>query len=296
MKTISTLLNRRDLLNLGVAAASMPVAVTNRRMANASDPRRFRIVDTNVSLFRWPFRRLPLDETGKLVSKLRSLGIDQAWAGSFEAILHRDLTAANRRLAQVCRAWPELIPIGSINLQLPDWEGDLKCCLDRHQMPGVRVYPNYHGYRLDDPRFARLVELVCQAGRFLQIATAMEDTRTQHRLVRVADVDLAPLVDVMPKFADARVQLLNYRPGVATLKRLAKLPGLYFDTSRVEATDGVPQLVRQVPEGQVLLGTNAPLLIPEAAMVRVHESGQLDDAGLRSVLGDNADRLLKANA
>ena len=47
-----------------------------------SDRPVFRIVDTNVSLFRWPYPRLPLDETSALVDKVRSLGIACAWAGN----------------------------------------------------------------------------------------------------------------------------------------------------------------------------------------------------------------------
>src|SRR5262245_44100887 len=57
------------------------------------------IVDTNVWLSRWPFRRLPLDETPALVTKLRTAGVVAAWAGSFDGMLHKDLASANTRLA-----------------------------------------------------------------------------------------------------------------------------------------------------------------------------------------------------
>ncbi len=36
------------------------------------------IVDTNVYLSRWPFRRLPGDEPADLVAKLRSRNVTQA--------------------------------------------------------------------------------------------------------------------------------------------------------------------------------------------------------------------------
>ncbi len=36
------------------------------------------IVDTNISLSRWPFRRLPGDEPEKLVATLRHRGVVQA--------------------------------------------------------------------------------------------------------------------------------------------------------------------------------------------------------------------------
>lgn len=76
--------------------------------------------------------------TEKLVKKLRSLGVTQAWAGSFEAILHRDMATVNQRLVRECRQSPELVPIGSVNPLLPDWENDLQRCFREHGMPAVR--------------------------------------------------------------------------------------------------------------------------------------------------------------
>jgi predicted TIM-barrel fold metal-dependent hydrolase len=225
------------------------------------------------------------------VKKLRSLGIDQGWAGSLEGLLHRDLADVNRRLSQACQRHSELLAIGSVNLQLPDWEDDLRRCVEDHKMPGVRLHPNYHGYTLDDSRFVELLERATAMGRFVQVAAAMEDTRTQHPMLRAAEVDLVPLADVMPSIAGARVQILNCRPASLLLETLAKTPGLFFDTARVEGTDGVPHLIKRAGPGRVMFGSHAPFLIPEAALIRVHESGQLDEAALREVLSQNAERV-----
>lgn len=286
------MLNRRDVLHLGVSAATA-AALSGHARSEEDDSPPFRIIDTNISLFHWPFRRLPLDDAGALGQKLRSLGIAQAWAGSFEGLLHRDIAGVNRRLADACQSRPELIAIGSVNPELPDWEHDLSRCIEEHRMPGIRLHPNYHGYTLDDPRFKRLLERATAAGRFVQLAAAMEDTRTQHPLLRAADVDLAPLAELMRGVAGARVQILNYRPRPPLIDTLAQTPGLFFDTARVEGTDGVPNLIKRLPLGRVMFGTHAPLLIPEAALIRVHESGQLDEASLRAVLSENAARVLK---
>jgi len=285
-------INRRDVLHIAAASGAASLVASQVDAASDGKDRPLEIVDTNVRLFHWPFRRLPLDVTEKLVKKLRSLGVTQAWAGSFEAILHRDMATVNQRLVRECRQSPELVPIGSVNPLLPDWENDLQRCFQQHDMPAVRLHPNYHGYPLTDPRFARLLQIATAAGRFVQVATLMEDTRTQNPLVRVADVDLGPLVDQVKRVRGARVQVLNWRPRSPLLEKLAAVPGIYFDVARVDSTDGVPQLVSKVPAGRVLFGSHAPFLVPEAALIRTHESGQLDLESMQQLLASNARRFL----
>ena len=290
------MMNRRDVLNLAVSAGTASVVLPAAAARSAEDEApSFQIIDTNISLFAWPFRRLPLDDPEILVGKLRSLGIVQAWAGSFEGILHRDITGVNQRLTEACRSRSELIPIGSINPALPDWENDLRRCIEEHDMPGIRLHPNYHGYTLDDPRFARLLELATAAGQFLQIAAAMEDARTQHSLLQVPDVDFTPLPNLMTAVAGARVQILNFNSRPPLLQQLADVPGVFFDTARVDGTDGVPKLVQSVPSGRVFFGSHSPFLMPEAALIRVHESAILDEAALRAVLSEDAKQLFGKN-
>ena len=47
------------------------------------------IIDTNVHLFDWPFRRLKYAGAKALVAKLRRHRITQAWAGSYGGLLHK---------------------------------------------------------------------------------------------------------------------------------------------------------------------------------------------------------------
>src|SRR5688572_4228878 len=102
------------------------------------------VVDTNIHLFGWPYRSLKFGETGKMVEKLRHHGITQAWAGSFEALLHKDIDGVNRRLVSACESHAGfLIPFGAVNPVWPEWEEDLRRCDETYRMPGIRLHPSY---------------------------------------------------------------------------------------------------------------------------------------------------------
>lgn len=291
--------DRRELLSgavAGAVAATLSVeAVSEDAAARPSDARR--VIDTNVSLFQWPFRRLPLDQTDELVDKLRERSIEQAWAGSFEGLLHRDVAGVNSRLAETCHlsAKNVLVPFGSVNPTLPDWEEDLRRCHEEHRMPGIRLHPNYHGYSLDDPRFERLLRLASECGLVVQLAAAMEDVRTQHPLLQVADVDLTPLPAVMKRVPKANVLILNHKVTGAAAMQLLNVPGVSFEISRVNATDGVARVARMLPAGRAVFGTHAPFLIYEASMIKVYESN-LSDEESAAVLYRNAEQLLSKSA
>ena len=285
-------MNRRSFLKTSVG---LTAAVAIRASAAGA---RGDLIDVNVNLSRWPLRRVRGDDTSALVAMLRQHGITQAWAGSFDGLLHKDIASANSRLADECRRHGRgiLVPFGSINPKLPDWEEDLRRCVDVHQMRGIRLHPNYHGYKLDDSDFRRVLHLAAERGLLVQLALIMEDERMMHPLLRVESVDTAPLVSLVKQIPGLRLVLLNAL-GTLRAKPLLDLIAAgeaYVEIAMLEGVGGIANLLAQLPLHRVLFGSHAPLFYFESALLKLKES-PLTDHQRRAIQIDNARRLLAKN-
>jgi predicted TIM-barrel fold metal-dependent hydrolase len=235
------------------------------------------MIDVNVSLSHWPFRQLPDDEPEELVRRLKRLGITEAWAGSFDALLHRDLGAVNARLVAACRRHGAGLfrATGVIDPLLPDWREELRRCHEDHRMSGIRLHPNYHGYALDHPAFAELMAEASARGLIVQIALKMEDERTLHPLLKsLPTTDPAPLVQLFARGLKPKVVLLNAlgNPRVDALKRLLATGGIWVDIAMLESVAGLERLVAQVGADRLLFGSHAPFFYAEAAHLKLKES------------------------
>ena len=289
-------MNRREFIALATGA----MAATLAPVARADEPqpataRSTALIDTNVSLGRWPFRRLPLDDTAALVAKLRAHGVTLAFAGSFDALLHKDISAVNARLAEDCARHGEgvLIPFGALNPMLPDWDEDLRRCVGHLGMLGVRLHPNYHGYKLTDPVFERILELASLHRLIVQIAPSMEDERTIHPLVNVPPADMAALPALAKKFPRARVQLLNaFRTVRGKLVADLAAARVRFEIATLEGVAGISKLLTEIEPSSLLFGSGAPFYYFESAKLKLKES-PLSAAQLAAVSAENARAFLE---
>ncbi len=253
-------------------------------------------IDVNVSLSRWPFRRLPLDELRPLIQKLHAVGVTQAWVGSFDGLFHKDLDGVNARLTRDCELAPRglLRPFGTVNPMLPDWREDLRRCHEVHHMPGIRLHPNYHGYQLDNPRFAELLALAAARGLIVQMAVRMEDPRMQHPLARVKDVDTAPLANLVTGCPGLQLMLLNAVQSVRgnALKKLVATNRVFFEIATLEGMAGIARTLKQMPLSLLLFGSHSPYFVIESALLKLRES-PLTDAQKTAICNGNASRVAK---
>jgi predicted TIM-barrel fold metal-dependent hydrolase len=303
-------IDRRSFVKASLAPAAWPIAaaLTNAsahsaEQATAASSAGPEIIDTNIHLFDWPFRKLKYARTEALVAKLRKHRITQAWAGSFEAVLNKQLDAINRRLAEECQArgGGMLLPIGSVNPAWPDWEEDLRRCHEQYRMRGVRLYPAYHGYTLDHPEFAAVIAEAAKRGLLIQIVMRLEDERVHHQAIQVPNVNAAPLPEVMKKSPQAKVQLINSAGPLLgnNLAALVRETQITFDIAATEGNGGVGRLIEgknpsyrgAIGAERLLFGSHAPFFPCETALLKLFES-PLTLEQLEKLMRGNAQRLL----
>ena len=254
------------------------------------------MIDTNVSLGRWPFRRLPAEDAGALADRLRRGLIEQAWVGSLEGLFQRDVAGVNARLADDCRkADPErLVPFGTVNPTLPDWEEDLRRCHEIHRFRGVRLHPGFHGYTLADPPFARLLTLAAGRGLVVELVVTMEDIRTQHPVFRVPPVDVRPLESLVRSISGLRLVILNAFQTISLdeAHRLAGAGEVSFEIATLEGVDRLAKLVDRVGSKRCLFGSHFPLFYLESAVLKLRET-KLPREVIEQIVRTNAQRVLQ---
>lgn len=262
------------------------------------------IIDTNVNLFDFPFRKLKYGTTEALVKKLHKHRVVRAWAGNFEALFSKNLDSVNARLAEECRKKGKnmLIPFGSVNPSWPDWEEDVRRCHEQYGMPGIRIFPLYQTIDFGSPAFARLLQIVAERGLILQIVGDVEDTRHVHPIVTLRNTKFDLLPDLLKKEPHAKVQLLHWngRVGGKLLDRLIAETNVVLDISRLESNGAVGRLIegnmwnggtKPVPVERLLFGSHVPYFPLEANLLRLFESPLSLDQ-LTAIMHRNAERFL----
>jgi predicted TIM-barrel fold metal-dependent hydrolase len=231
------------------------------------------ITDVNIHLHRWPHHRLPRDTPTALADHLHAHGVAQAWTGSYDALLHQDLTAVNARLAADCaKTDPNLfLPIGTLNPTHPRWQDDLKRCQQTHGMKALRLYPGFHRYTLADPAFRQLLEAATTARLPLQIVSQLEDERTQHPALQTPAVDLKPLPALLKAIPEARIMVLN-ASSTMIHTALQPAPNLWLDIAKLEGCGVLETLLQSWPIEQLAFGSNAPFFYWLAAKLKLQES------------------------
>jgi predicted TIM-barrel fold metal-dependent hydrolase len=252
------------------------------------------ILDVNCFHGYWPFRRMAYRTTHDLRRLMTRTGTHNVLVTPLAGIFYKDCLSAVREMLDELQgaAYRNMWPVAVINPVFPGWREDLETMVDEWGCVALRLFPNYHGYRLSDSLAAEMLEAAQERRLPLIISVRVEDERLQHRLARVRPVAPGDIMWVLRSFPNIRLILCEPKPAEVDELRRSILTHLH---ASVVTPSRVPQfyleeLVRQLGSQRIMYGTGMPLACPEGVL-RLVQDAHLDEAARDAILCGNAVRV-----
>ena len=254
------------------------------------------MIDCNANLGPFPFRRIADSGVEGLLREMDDNGIERAWVGSLETILHLDTAPANDALASAVSGCPDrLLAQPTINLWCDGWEREYERCTGELGARMVRIYPNYHGYRLDDERVLTLAASASESKVLVTICLRVYDERSHPACCPVPAVDLAPLGALVGAAPATRFVLMNAYAGelYGQQELVRSAANLRAETSHLDGVDVIGAAARAVGASRLLTGTYAPVFYTAAAPMKLTET-DLTAEELGAIASGNAAGLVNS--
>lgn len=255
------------------------------------------MIDVNAYLGHFAFRQLRHNSAASLLRLMDAKRIEKAFVSSAAAITYRNAQAANEELAAETAAHRDrLIPFAVINPAYADWRHDLKVCQESLGMRGLRIYPNWHNYKLASPEALELVRDAAARRMPVSVPFRVEDRRQQSWLVDVPDVtqqEAANLVRTVPEGRFVFGNGVGFANGPLGRKDNG-LPANYsIEISLLSAVlaNEIGQLIQNLGEERVLFGSGMPFHYPDGALLKM-EVLDAPRAVKEKIARGNAARLL----
>lgn len=222
-----------------------------------------KFIDTNCSIGHWPFTRLPSRGPASLAQRLREHGIERALVSPLEALFQPDPDPCNRKLLEACREQPTLVPAPVLNLTLANWEKSLQAYRRQGQLVAVKLYPNFHNYRLDSRPVHRLAQISAELGFRLIVNARMVDERHQYFALKVKGVPTRQLIALAQRHPSLPFLFTGlYRAEILEVGE--KAPNARFDLSFADGHQLVKRLTNKLPADRFLFGSHTPLMVTKA--------------------------------
>lgn len=228
------------------------------------------IIDVNAWVGHWPFRKLRHNTVQGLLRLMDRSGIDRAVVASIHGVFYRNPHLANEELArQVMRHRDRLIPFATLNPVYAGWEEDLRRCAEDLELCGMRLYPEYHGYRLYSEEALDFLDAVADLGWSIQAPMRIVDRRQRHPWDLADDLKLATfrrLFHLRPHICwmilnGAGFNGRNLPPDVRCLVDISRL------TAVLERS--IQGLTQAWGNGRLAFGSGMPFNTPAPALLKL---------------------------
>lgn len=245
-----------------------------------------KLIDINVSLGEWPFGTIGITSGRRLREHLAASSIETALVSHLATVLNPEPDHGNQRLFKALRNEPTLVPVPVINPVLADWRDLLDQYRDSHEINAIKVYPNFHRFRLASPTMDRLVEYTRNHQIRLLVNIRMVDERHQYFGLKIDGVTLKSLTEFSRRHGDLKFLCLGlYRPEI--LELADQCGNFLTDFSFADWQFMLEEVLEKLSVDRVFFGSHSPIMITRSIADQLTRS-PLTQAKIRKIGHDNA--------
>lgn len=250
--------------------------------------------DINTALGHWPFQQLPYESVSALEGRLKEYGICGALAVNTHGLFYRDVRNANIELAQWIAGSSFFTGCASINPTYPQWEKDLRRCVEEFGFRAVRLTPLYHGY---DPGCGAMDQAVAAAeelGIPVLIPQRIMDVRQRHHL-DVGNIVLPETVFALAeRHPECRIVCTETLIVDEDLPRMLPLKNLYVESSRqLTGFTGIfARMVETLGSERIIFGSGAPFKEVLPSVIKIMDAGFSPEI-FENIVCKNSEKLLE---
>ncbi len=257
------------------------------------------LIDINAYIGHWPFKQLRCSTCKTLLEKMNKYGVDISVITNLNGIFYKNTQAANEELYNEISSSKKyrsrFIPFAIINPIYADWKYDFAVCYKKLGMMGLRLYPQYHDYEINNPGLIELVKMARDRDIPVAFTTRIVDKRSRSWMDLDKEWDLNDFLPIIRAVPDAKYIILN----IANRKKLSdkdietfKNTDIVFDTSGRKSD--VPGTIEKFGKNKVAFGTHTPILDYLTGRIRFEalKENEADEETKKLIRSENARRII----
>ena len=187
--------------------------------------------DYNIFVGKWPFYDLPRSTIGELDALHKPYGIDGGYVSSLESIFYNDFYDSEYKLSEILKD-TKYHHVVTPNPAFVESAVTLERCIRDFDVKGIRLHPEYHGFKLTDECVGEIVAIARQHKLPIFVTARMHDERIGH-MINPREISTEELRAFVLRNGDIKIILCQFKIHEleAIREELLSLPNLYTDTS-----------------------------------------------------------------
>lgn len=237
------------------------------------------LIDINSYTGHWPFRQLKNNTCATRLQQMKRFGIDIAAISNLNGVFYKNTQSANEELYEDLKSSRKFenrfVPFAVINPIYARWKDDLKKCVEKMGMKGVRLHPLYHHYSLTNPFCIELVKRTRDMGLPVALSFRMVDKRVSSWMDINEEWTIKDVIPIIKEVPDAKYLFLNVvnslqntMQGDNEERDSLKNTNFLMDTSG-RAMSNLAHLIEVNGKEKFAYGSHSPILESFTGLLRI---------------------------